>query len=239
MVFYKNECVLTIDGYKIYLVHNIFTGSKRIYVQNMLAVKIKCGSFKLINRHPIDIGRGRYELIVNTNWYGKHKYRIFRRSYHKNDKKRRPIYIGTDDSSDEEGCRDENNLSDEECYLNTISQYELRKCIPEVTKKQLHKFIKSKAKNEQGSRDTPINETIKVIDENEQGSRDTPINETIKVIDENEQGSRDTPDKRRDSIMDSRLTLSKCIKELSDEDGDEVIKDKGGKGSRDTLWRTS
>lgn len=76
MRLYTNERGFSVDGYNILLIHNILTGSKRIYVNNMLVNEIPPKFFKCCNRHPINIDGCRYELIINYSWYGKFTYDV-------------------------------------------------------------------------------------------------------------------------------------------------------------------
>jgi len=81
MRFYTNERGFSVDGYKILLVHNVLTGSKRIYLNNMLVNEIPPKFFECLNRHPINIDGERYELIVTPHWYGKFTYEIVSRHH--------------------------------------------------------------------------------------------------------------------------------------------------------------
>jgi len=76
-----NKRGFSIDGHDILLVHNLFTGSKVLYVNNEMEKIVPPHFFECLNRHPININGNRYELVVKPSWYGTFKYDIESREY--------------------------------------------------------------------------------------------------------------------------------------------------------------
>jgi mRNA-degrading endonuclease HigB of HigAB toxin-antitoxin module len=81
MPFYINKRGFSIEGCDVLLVHNVFTGSKQIYINNIMEKIVPPHFFECLNRHPININGNRYELIVKPSWYGTFKYDIEARDY--------------------------------------------------------------------------------------------------------------------------------------------------------------
>ena len=79
MPFYINERGFSIDGQDILIVHNLLTGSKRIYVNNTLTVVVKPYIYNPLNRYPININGYRYELYLKPGWC--YKYDIVSREH--------------------------------------------------------------------------------------------------------------------------------------------------------------
>jgi hypothetical protein len=79
MNFYKNERGFSVDGQEVLLVHNLFTGSKRIYVNNKLTRFIPPYIYDCLNRYPILINGVNYELIVKPGL--KYSYNIVSRQH--------------------------------------------------------------------------------------------------------------------------------------------------------------
>jgi len=79
MPFYINERGFSVDGQDILLVHNIFTGSKRIYIDNKLEKEVPPHLFECLYRHPINVNGYRYELTVKPGW--RYKYDIVLREH--------------------------------------------------------------------------------------------------------------------------------------------------------------
>jgi len=79
MPFYINERGFSVDGQDILIVHNLLTGSKRIYVNNVLTRVVKPYIYDCLNRYPINVNGHRYELDVKPGWC--YKYNIVSREH--------------------------------------------------------------------------------------------------------------------------------------------------------------
>lgn len=79
MVFYKNERSFKVDGQYVFLIHNLFTGSKRIFVNNQLVRVIPPYIYDCLNRYPIIINGANYELMVKPGF--KYSYNIVSRQH--------------------------------------------------------------------------------------------------------------------------------------------------------------
>jgi mRNA-degrading endonuclease HigB of HigAB toxin-antitoxin module len=81
MRFHINERRFSVDGNEMFLIHNILTGSKQIYINNILVNEIQPKFFECLNRHPLNIHGERYELVVTQYWYGKFTYEVVSRHH--------------------------------------------------------------------------------------------------------------------------------------------------------------
>ena len=79
MPFYINERGFSVDGQDILIVHNLLTGSKRIYVNNVLTRVVEPYIYDCLNRYPINVNGHRYELDVKPGWC--YKYNIVSREH--------------------------------------------------------------------------------------------------------------------------------------------------------------
>jgi len=68
--FYLCKRVFIVDTSEIMLIHNFFTGAKRIYVNNALEKVISPQFFGCMNKHSLNINGNRYELVVKPRLFG-------------------------------------------------------------------------------------------------------------------------------------------------------------------------
>lgn len=74
--FYLCKRVFIIDTSEITLIHNYFTGYKRIFINNALVKVISPRFFECMNKHSLNINGNRYELVVKPRWFGPFDYEI-------------------------------------------------------------------------------------------------------------------------------------------------------------------
>jgi hypothetical protein len=79
MPFYINQCGFSVDRNRIVLIHNIISGSKRIYVNNVLEKTTPVRLFECNSKHSINVDGGAYELIITAKWFGGFKYNFIPR----------------------------------------------------------------------------------------------------------------------------------------------------------------
>lgn len=81
MSFYTNRRVFSVDGCHVLIIHNVITGSKRVYVNDILSKEIPHHLFECLNRIPINVNGSKYEIVVSPRWYGTFNYDIMSRDH--------------------------------------------------------------------------------------------------------------------------------------------------------------
>lgn len=79
--FYICKRNFTVGLTNITLLHNYFTGSKRIYINNRLEKVISPYFFERTNKHSLNINGIQYELIVKPRWFRPFEYEINHKEY--------------------------------------------------------------------------------------------------------------------------------------------------------------
>ena len=79
--FYLCKRDFIVESAEITLIHNFFTGAKRIYVNNALEKVISPHFFECMNKHSLNINGNRYELVVKPRWFGPFDYEINSKEY--------------------------------------------------------------------------------------------------------------------------------------------------------------
>ena len=79
MPFYLNKCGFFVNGCDILIIHNIITGAKQVYINNIISMDIRPKLFDCSNTHMMMINGEKYEIIIEPGW--SYKYQIISRQH--------------------------------------------------------------------------------------------------------------------------------------------------------------